>query len=354
MGAKNIYSKVAVGGTMTDVDSSYSKVFGGLLTVDSLVSPYNFQTNGGMSTDFSLDNTIDFGHFEWIANHVVPSEEGDYKVILKTTGGTFSTADFRGADGQGSDNGKTLVVFNTQEDIILTATDSGRQFGPSVIAPFAKVKLDGAAGYVDGFIVAKSFATTGDNQSGLQMHGNGFSGLLACEVPVVETTPVASPVAVPAPVPAPVAAPVSEPVTTDEIRGAPEFEPASGPSGGSTCECMDNFESKPAGDYNVRTIVYDLLGGLDVSFRDVIVGSSSYTDAALVMIGEDTLEVNGETVYVNADPVTLPTTVGGYPVSMSTLIGNRKAVTVEIGAGALVFRVATFSDNRAHVQVVAR
>ena len=54
------------------------------------------------------------------------------------------------------------------------------QFGPSVLAPFSKVIVLGDAGYVDGFIVGKTVHTSGPNASGLQFHGDGYTGPLKC------------------------------------------------------------------------------------------------------------------------------------------------------------------------------
>ena len=43
--------------------------------------------------------------------------------------------------GGGEDNGKTLVIFKGAGTICLTKTHQGRQFGPSVLAPFAHVTV---------------------------------------------------------------------------------------------------------------------------------------------------------------------------------------------------------------------
>ena len=52
---------------------------------------------------------------------------------------------------------KGLLVFTGTGTVCLTKTYSGRQFGPSVLAPFARVVVLGDVGYVDGFIVARSY-----------------------------------------------------------------------------------------------------------------------------------------------------------------------------------------------------
>lgn len=88
-------------------------------------------------------------------------------------------------DSQGEDNGRTLLVFQTDEDIQLVATRDGRQFGPSVLAPFSTVTLDGSAGYADGVIIAKQFGPstsypTVSNPDALQLHGDGYTGPMEC------------------------------------------------------------------------------------------------------------------------------------------------------------------------------
>ena len=137
-------------------------------------------TNGqGKTTISSLDQVIDFEHLKWLAQNIEDSDVNGYKVVAMTKGGTFDTSDFRGSDGQGEDNGKTLVVFNTAEDVTLTKTNGGRQFGPSVLAPFSDVYLRGQAGFIDGFVVAKRFFTNGSNPSNLQMHGDTYQGTIS-------------------------------------------------------------------------------------------------------------------------------------------------------------------------------
>lgn len=85
--------------------------------------------------------------------------------------------DFLGTNAQGSNNGKTLIVFTFSDNICLTKTPDGRQFGPSVLAPFSDVTLTDA-GYLDGIIIARRFTTVMNGNSGgeQQLHGNVYSG----------------------------------------------------------------------------------------------------------------------------------------------------------------------------------
>jgi hypothetical protein len=63
----------------------------------------------------------------------------------------------------------------------LTKTNDGRQFGPSVLAPFSKVTLTNA-GFIDGAVIAKEFTTVvGSNLGGdLQLHGAIYNGAIEC------------------------------------------------------------------------------------------------------------------------------------------------------------------------------
>ena len=89
------------------------------------------------------------------------------------------------------DDGKTVIVFNTQDNVILNRTSDGRGFGPSVIAPFSRVEVLGETGHVDGFIVAKSFVTTGSEATSLRLHGDAYMGAWECptDEPTSQPTP---------------------------------------------------------------------------------------------------------------------------------------------------------------------
>ena len=180
--AKVVYSGLAVGGTLSDPNPSTSIAVNGRSYVYKLGNVGNINWNGGGVTfDKTLEEAgIDFTFFEWLAKNLQGSVNGNYKVVVLTEGGTFDTNDFN-YDGQGEDNGMTLAVFNTDEDITLTKTQHGRQFGPSILAPFSHVTVHGNAGYVDGVVIAKSFETAGGNPSNLQLHGDGYKGNLVCK-----------------------------------------------------------------------------------------------------------------------------------------------------------------------------
>ena len=190
IGAHDIYRPIIVGGTLSDGSpyesgniaqyfsgKSYIKSFSG-----NVAQMFNNFPNGGYTIISSYNDApsnVSWDHFKWLAQNAVNSNLGGYKVVVFTQGGTYNTYSVN-PSGQGEDNGKTLMIFNTSSDITLTKTSDGRQFGPSVLAPFSKVTLLGDAGYVDGFIVAREFTDSGGNRGSLQLHGDGYAGPIQC------------------------------------------------------------------------------------------------------------------------------------------------------------------------------
>lgn len=84
---------------------------------------------------------------------------------------------FSAKSAQGENNGQTLVVFTfTEPNICIEKTNSGRQFGPSILAPFAKVIVRDA-GYVDGLVIAREFVTRFTLN---QLHGDFYKGPIEC------------------------------------------------------------------------------------------------------------------------------------------------------------------------------
>jgi len=193
-GAHSAYHQIVVGGELKNPSNSQmvvdEKVYGG-----SWEGKFNF--NGGVQriNDLSDVPELDFDHYEWLARNMKSSEVNGKKVIVKNTGtdgsrnGCYDLYDFR-PGGQGYDNGNTLVVFNTTDDICLTKTTDGRQFGPSVLAPFSKVTLT-HAGFIDGTVIAKEFTTVDGQYLGteLQLHGSNYNGPIECiEAPLPSST----------------------------------------------------------------------------------------------------------------------------------------------------------------------
>lgn len=68
----------------------------------------------------------------------------------------------------------------------------GLPFLASVIAPYSRVELDGSAGYIDGHVVADTFATVGVDAGSLEIRGKSMSANLYCgptEAPTWAPTP---------------------------------------------------------------------------------------------------------------------------------------------------------------------
>jgi hypothetical protein len=188
IGAHSIYLGVAVGGKLSDGTPDESATFDRTKSyVGSLASNNRFNFNGGISANVPLSEVVDYEHYEWLAQHAKSSNINGKKVVVVDHGGKFNTYNFNNG-GQGYDNGNTLVIFNTAEDVTLTKTSDGRQFGPSVLAPFSKVILKGNAGFIDGFVVAKEFTCSGGSQGSLQLHGATYKGELECIADTVTDT----------------------------------------------------------------------------------------------------------------------------------------------------------------------
>jgi hypothetical protein len=81
-----------------------------------------------------------------------------------------------GGEFQDYDLGKTLVIFNTTDDV-RSATGNNRTFGPAVIAPFSQVTIDVNNAFHDGYVVARSIISTQTNQ---QLHGDPLSRPCQC------------------------------------------------------------------------------------------------------------------------------------------------------------------------------
>lgn len=203
--AKSIYSSIAIGGTLSrlipsssnpnanyniQVNSNSNMAMNSYaMATDSSITSVNTDFNGNLviSNDPLGDAGVNFSDFEELTNTAVASNnvaDGSGTIVVVEDQGDFNATkdlfDFR-PGGQGEDNGNTIVFFKGTGTITLKRTSSGRPFGPSVVAPFAHVELHGNIGFVDGFIVAKSFTDLSTTDSGTQMHGNAFIGDLICK-----------------------------------------------------------------------------------------------------------------------------------------------------------------------------
>ncbi|CAB9505445.1 expressed unknown protein [Seminavis robusta] len=163
--AHSMYYGIAVGGTLTDGSPNDSA------TVDKTKS-YIKETSGQCS--FNFNGGVQYGDscfadnlYERM-NYIATHAQNSTNVIVCTSGenGRIFTVDDFIPGGEGNDDGLTLAIFNTEDDIYI-GDYGGRQFGPTIIAPNAKVIVLDGAGYVDGAIYAKEL----DAQAGsLQLH----------------------------------------------------------------------------------------------------------------------------------------------------------------------------------------
>lgn len=178
--AKNVYKKMFVGGNLNNPGQSTVTVSGHVY-YGTITEPINTNFNGGKTKLSDMSSPpLDFEYYEWLATRITAGSYGNgYEVIIETQpkGSCYNMYDFLGSAAQGSNNGKTLIVFTFSDDICLTKTPDGRQFGPSVLAPFSEVTLTNA-GYLDGVVIARRFTTVmnGGDGSEQQLHGEVYNG----------------------------------------------------------------------------------------------------------------------------------------------------------------------------------
>ena len=228
-----IYKGLAVGGTLVDGTPSESGTVGGASWVHHLSSNSRFRFQS--SVVWGQPQPFGWAAFEYLATSALSgSSAGGYRVIVEDQGGTYDATDgctawySAPAGTGGEDNGRTLLIFRGAGTIGLKATRDGRQFGPSVLAPFARVMIHGNVGYVDGFIVARSVGAVGQNGGSVQLHGDGYTGTLTCVTRCVEQPSPPSP---PSPPPSPSPSPPPPPPPPP----SPSSPPPAAPIAAHTC-----------------------------------------------------------------------------------------------------------------------
>jgi len=175
----NVYRSIAIGGVLTDLTPGASAVIGGgtFSYVNSLPAAHRFNFNGGVITGQGLP--LDWTHFKYLATTLQTYKAGGVEIHVVCSPGTYDFGDFcrdcpNGHDSPGGRN--FLIVFNTAGTVTLTGTADNRQWFGSVLAPDTDLVVDGSIGFIDGFIIAKSFRETGPSAGGLQIHGNCYEG----------------------------------------------------------------------------------------------------------------------------------------------------------------------------------
>lgn len=197
--AHNVYRGLAIGGMLTDgsplAHGMVNSNFEGTSYVGSF-PPSTSWTKQWQFDNLKIGEPLPFtwSSFESIANaqsesrtyspnfQVFVEDQGTADIRVDSTRYLDEEPFMRGAP-QGEDNGMTLVVFKGSGTIFLEGTKgatAARQFGPTVLAPFAKVVVDGSAGFVDGVIIALSLSYTGDSADQVQFHGDMYQGPVQC------------------------------------------------------------------------------------------------------------------------------------------------------------------------------
>eukprot|EP00934_Nitzschia_sp_Nitz4_P006094 Nitzschia sp. Nitz4//scaffold85_size83877//127//6296//NITZ4_005215-RA/size83877-snap-gene-0.12-mRNA-1//-1//CDS//3329559095//6084//frame0 len=119
---------------------------------------------------------VDWAQLEWLTKNVKNSTSGEFSVFVVTSGGSVNQCDFIG-DVTSEDNSRTLIFFNTEEDIVLDKCSTGKKWGPSVIAPWSKVTLPSGNDFTDGIVYSREFVSENTNQ---QIHGSYYVGPIEC------------------------------------------------------------------------------------------------------------------------------------------------------------------------------
>ena len=178
---------------------------------------------------------FDWSVFEYMAITLMPQTYQNNlgnDIIVKCIGGRYSMDDLYPLQEQAGKSGyNTLVIFNTHQRVTLGVSSSGRQFHASVLAPFAEVVLEDSVGYVDGYIIAKSFRQRDTVQAGaVRLNGNCFArgnmGMLTCSAGPNTAGNIACPdsatsrnkLTSPPPPPRMTPAPAPSPGCSDQIR----------------------------------------------------------------------------------------------------------------------------------------
>lgn len=186
--AHNIQKGMWVGGSLIDGSPNEHAAVDGKSYVHGSIGGDKWNWNKNMLQGIAIDVSVNWERLKSLAQNLANWTDGTYRIFVINHGGTFNQAQFLGLEAQPENHGKTLIVFNTAEDVILDQTPYGRQFGPSVFAPAAKVILKDTAGYLDGFCIAKTVENVGAGAGALQMHGIGYTGPLNCGSTPIPTT----------------------------------------------------------------------------------------------------------------------------------------------------------------------
>ena len=150
LGAHTVTKGLAIGGALQDSSpfAAGAATVGGRSYVGSIRGIAQFNWRGGIR--YGQGIPFSFMQLEELALSVVPL---DNSVLLVDQGGRYSSTDeacdhpYRPpASAAAEDNGNTLIVFKGEGTICLASDHYGKEFGPSVLAPFARVVIHHTVG----------------------------------------------------------------------------------------------------------------------------------------------------------------------------------------------------------------
>lgn len=297
--------------------------------------------------------------FEDIAKTAVAGtfEQGgtSYRVIVVAAGGTYTSDDFGVTAEDGS---RTMVVFNTFEDVVLDATGSGGAFSASVLAPFSSLVVKGTTGQVNGLIVAKRYgiaytASAGNLPAGagLVIGGSAYEGPLFCG-DVTATSGVA-PLA-------PTHAPSDQPTTAAPVTRAPATaapsshapvpaESSDNREGGVDAAARSSAKSAKKGSSEVADAIDRLDGGSGSGS-----GGLDRVDGAVDPLGKSKLPKPTKGPKVKKEKKVKPGKKEGKALdgaSPNTHHGSIAAATFTVSAVGIVALIAAHRRLRARSQV---
>jgi hypothetical protein len=174
----------AIGGDLNDLVPAQSKVIGGEMSwVRGSINCPLCQWRGQLVRD---ELPYEWEQFEHLATHVLPSAQ----VTVINQGASEIEVDASVATRAGTYvHQQHLVVFRGSGTVTVYSTAYGRQFHPSILAPFAMVRAHDGVGYIDGVVIARSYVAIGGKKGralgkrtrgGVQLHGVQYTGPLTC------------------------------------------------------------------------------------------------------------------------------------------------------------------------------
>lgn len=172
----------AIGGTLShakNTDGSLQKYVGGGTSYVHMIASGSFPGFRFEGRPVLMQGLpFAFSELEQFALRLRDSNVDGKRVCVFARGGAFDASSCS-PSGQGGAGNSALMVFTSSERVTIQASSDGRPFTASVLAPFAKVKVDPNVQFVSGFVIAESYET-GAKAVGLQMRGMSYDGPLTC------------------------------------------------------------------------------------------------------------------------------------------------------------------------------